>query len=753
MKTKIYILVCILLNFSVVFAQEVKNHDKKISETSNDKKAQEMLRTNQLNATESTGDEINFKDDGDNSLITITDEGTTGSITLPPGGELTTGTANKLYNKAGSLYFGTTQLGSGGGGATELNDLSDAIYDGTNLFLGSNAGINNNGTNNKNTAVGKFALGTNDDGMQNTAIGYEALFNNSYGSGNTAMGRSALFNARGNYNVGIGDGVGLWNQGSNNTLIGYNAGGAGTTVFTGGGNVFIGYAAGYNETGNNKLYIENSSSSSPLIWGDFTNGSEKIQINGDFHVTGDITTDGSLLSDNDWDVDGNFINLNNISGYVGIGTFTSVDILAKLHVKGNDGVLFQGTHGSGTALNLGAGSRTHWYSKKSAFRSGYVDGTQWDDANIGTYSVAFGQNNIASGDRSSAFGENTTALGTNSVALGRGTNADASASLVLGRFNVGGGTAGNWISGDPVFEIGMGTGDLSRENAVTVLKNGNVGIGSSSPVSKLSVGDNGNISATLSSVSTASSGFGTYSLASGSGGRGVFGYASNTGSTTNYGGYFSSNGTTGRGVYGLAFGADGYGVYGSAPKYGVYGNASNTGSTVNYGGYFVAGSQTGVGVYGRCNNATGTNYGGVFIADGNFGRGASGYGNQYDFYADGPGVDYGSSSSRRWKSNIELIDNPLNKVNSLRGVYFDWDEEHGGKHDFGMIAEEVGEVLPEIVQYEQNGIDAIGMDYSKLTPLLVEAVKELCKKNEELMNRIETLEQKLTNTKFSNVSE
>ena len=51
-------------------------------------------------------------------------------------------------------------------------------------------------------------------------------------------------------------------------------------------------------------------------------------------------------------------------------------------------------------------------------------------------------------------------------------------------------------------------------------------------------------------------------------------------------------------------------------------------------------------------------------------------GEAYDFYADGPGVDYGSASSRRWKTNIELIDNPLDKLNSLRGVYYDWDEQH-----------------------------------------------------------------------------
>ena len=68
----------------------------------------------------------------------------------------------------------------------------------------------------------------------------------------------------------------------------------------------------------------------------------------------------------------------------------------------------------------------------------------------------------------------------------------------------------------------------------------------------------------------------------------------------------------------------------------------------------------------------------------------------------------------------------------MRGVYYDWDEEHGGKHDVGMIAEEVGSVLPEIVQYEENGVDARGMDYSKLTPLLVQAVNELATANRAL---------------------
>ena len=95
----------------------------------------------------------------------------------------------------------------------------------------------------------------------------------------------------------------------------------------------------------------------------------------------------------------------------------------------------------------------------------------------------------------------------------------------------------------------------------------------------------------------------------------------------------------------------------------------------------------------------------------------------FGVYGTGPGTDYGTSSSIRWKKNICVIPDPLSRIIAIRGVFFDWDKNHGGKHDVGMIAEEVGKVLPEIVDYEQNGIDAIGLDYSKITPLLVEAIK------------------------------
>ncbi len=148
------------------------------------------------------------------------------------------------------------------------------------------------------------------------------------------------------------------------------------------------------------------------------------------------------------------------------------------------------------------------------------------------------------------------------------------------------------------------------------------------------------------------------------------------------------------------------------------------------------GSGAGTGVTGKTSSPTGT--GVVGWATSNSGspvgvRGRASTSTGFDFYADGVGVNYGAASSRRWKHNITPIEDALDKVLALRGVTFDWDAEHGGQPDLGMIAEETGEILPEIVSYEENGADAVGMDYSKLGPVLIEALKELrAEKNAEI---------------------
>lgn len=97
-------------------------------------------------------------------------------------------------------------------------------------------------------------------------------------------------------------------------------------------------------------------------------------------------------------------------------------------------------------------------------------------------------------------------------------------------------------------------------------------------------------------------------------------------------------------------------------------------------------------------------------------------------------------SSRRWKSDIATITGALDKVEQLRGVtYRSKDNNHPG---IGLIAEEVGKVIPEVVAYEENGTDAKSIDYARLVAVLIEAVKELRKDNELLKARIGVLERR-----------
>tara|TARA_B100000686_G_scaffold303961_1_gene341196 strand:+ start:6 stop:2156 length:2151 start_codon:yes stop_codon:yes gene_type:complete len=90
-----------------------------------------------------------------------------------------------------------------------------------------------------------------------------------------------------------------------------------------------------------------------------------------------------------------------------------------------------------------------------------------------------------------------------------------------------------------------------------------------------------------------------------------------------------------------------------------------------------------------------------------------------------------STSDKRLKENIKPLDNALDKINKISGVEFDWkvltekDKEtiHGNEgHDVGVIAQEIEEVLPEVVTTRDNGYKAV--KYEKIVPLLIEAIKE-----------------------------
>ena len=183
-------------------------------------------------------------------------------------------TANYLYGDGSNL----TNV-SGGGGASAINDLSDAVtYDsGSGIGLGGGALANDDGTDNYNTALGYNALNASTSGNENVAIGYSALCVSTTGYENTAVGYQAgdaLTSGQRNVFVGMGAATNLTSghtnvavgresmlnsttsagnvavgdralrsntTGSNNTALGYNAM---WSTNSGGYNVAVGYQAG-----------------------------------------------------------------------------------------------------------------------------------------------------------------------------------------------------------------------------------------------------------------------------------------------------------------------------------------------------------------------------------------------------------------------------------------------------------------------------------------------------------------------------
>lgn len=96
-------------------------------------------------------------------------------------------------------------------------------------------------------------------------------------------------------------------------------------------------------------------------------------------------------------------------------------------------------------------------------------------------------------------------------------------------------------------------------------------------------------------------------------------------------------------------------------------------------------------------------------------------------------------SSKRWKTNVKPIANPVQKVQRLRGVEFNW--KGTGKSDIGLIAEDVAQVVPEVVSFEESGKDAQSVDYARLTAVLIEAVKTQQAQIEAQQARLDRLEQ------------
>lgn len=155
--------------------------------------------------------------------------------------------------------FENTAVGKGSLQATTSGNKNTAV--GFNALNGNLGGV-------QNVAIGGEALEGNTSGNFNMAVGSKALELNSTGAGNIGIGISTLNKSTGNFNVGIGFNA-MFNKTSGNENVAIGTYALNDNI-SGSGNIAVGQNAGRNETGSNKLYIANTATTTPLIYGDFS---------------------------------------------------------------------------------------------------------------------------------------------------------------------------------------------------------------------------------------------------------------------------------------------------------------------------------------------------------------------------------------------------------------------------------------------------------------------------------------------------
>ena len=506
--------------------------------------------------------------------------------------------------------------------------------------------------------------------------------------------------------------------------------------------------------------------------------------------------------------------LNSFAQNVGIGTTTPQ---ARLHVADSN-VYFSSpssTTGLETTPTENGGKGLLWIAGKSALRVGVELGDRWAYDNVGAwsasfgfnnrvkgvgsfasglensvstnYSVALGSYNFAKNIRTLAFGNYSEALGDYSNAIGYGVAAQAYQSTAVGRFNKLAGNATSDLLTDPIFVIGNGTSDVYRSNALTFLKNGNIGIGTMDPTStKMEVYttdletaitvsnlNNGAKAVGIDATTRAASGYAIVGRALGTGSgygipltkpAGIVGYAQ--GDNTGVAG-FSYSGTavralsyTGDALYtsgNIALTGIGEGVgkilmsdnLGNGswrnPSTLTLDNALATGISQfefrNNGAYRGAfGWSQADGRFFFYDGESGTNT--MFINNGRMGIRRDATTNALEVGGEASKSTAGSwlgNSDARLKKNIVPVTNALNKLLQLNGIQYEWNDNQTGYPrpagiQMGFTAQNVQQVFPEKVSTDSQGF--LQTAYGTYDPLIVEAIRELKNENDVLKKEI-----------------
>jgi hypothetical protein len=196
-----------------------------------------------------------------------------------------------------------------------------------------------------------------------------------------------------------------------------------------------------------------------------------------------------------------------------------------------------------------------------------------------------------------------------------------------------------------------------------------------------------------------------------------------------------------------------YAVKATSPSCAVYG------TTVSGKALEGVATATGTGVYGYSENSiagifqSGNSTAFSLKCDGNYWvtsntrfDGYVGMGGNWDIgyrlfvYGSAYATGFWQSSDANLKNNIRPIGSALSKVSMLQGVQYDWNEpaKYGEGSQIGFLAQDMQKVFPELVKSTQNGY---AIQYAPLTAVLVEAVKEVNQKNEQLSAEVGILRQ------------
>ncbi|MCF0048868.1 tail fiber domain-containing protein [Dyadobacter sp. LJ53] len=432
---------------------------------------------------------------------------------------------------------------------------------------------------------------------------------------------------------------------------------------------------------------------------------------------------GGDLSVVDWKSDVYFLKVeldpDGGSNFTDLGATQMVSVPYALHaeeasrLKNDDPVILKGVDGNGAILpNVGTGNRLIWYPRKGAFRAGYSNGAAWEEAKMGQYSIAFGIHPEASGENSISLGKNARSLALNAFALGEGAGAMEIGAIAIGSGSSSTGSGGisigsytkatnsntlamgleseatgnrsiaigfsnkasgnssfaagyrvtskayrgvalgvyNWIGDNPnpespaatdrIFQIGNGTSENARSNVVTIMRNGNIGLGNNivDPQFPLDIAGRARIR--------------------------------NNGATAGI--YLDASQSAAEGFVGM--------------------------KTDNEIGLFISGG------WRFWVNPQGNGY-----LNGNLIQ----------------------TSDRRLKTKIQPFKNSLGKVSNLQGYHYNWEDKTKDQTlQTGLIAQEVEQIFPELVSTNKDGFKSV--NYIGLVPHLIESVKELKRKTDEI---------------------